>query len=346
MAPARVALLVMVVVASAAVARRASAAPKTRVAVLRMEFQGRVPEVSQVFLNERLVEGLAKAGFEVSAGEVLKSALETGPALESCRDERCYRLITGRLALDYLVIAVVKINERNYEMRLQLVSGRDGRVAGEEPGRCELCGIQEVGVKLGTMAGSLRAYVDAGRPAPARLTVQSQPSGASVTIDGRAAGETPLAIELPPGAHDLTLSAAGHAASRKKISLAAGVSEIVSIDLLPLYGAPGPAPRFIPWQPIGWASVLIGVAAAAAGGVTLYFDGAKVSCPGGMSNTLEMCTRNTKILAGALFGAGGTAVAMGGLLLILTADPGPATPSSAADTVATRGWILSARGEF
>jgi hypothetical protein len=167
-----------------------------------------------------------------------------------------------------------------------------------------------------------------------------------VTIDGRAAGETPLSIELPPGAHELALSASGHAASRKRIVLAAGVSEIVSIDLLPLYSAPGPTPRFIPWQPIGWAAVLLGVASAAAGGVTLYFDGAKVSCPNGMSNSLEMCTRNTKILAGALFGAGGTAVAMGGLLLILTADPAPLNPSSSADTVATRGWVLSARGEF
>jgi hypothetical protein len=335
------ACLLLATVATAGGGAAAWAAPKPRVALLRFEFQGRVPEVSQVWLTERLVEGMGIAGFEVSAGEVLKSALETGPALESCRDERCYRLIAGRLALDYLVIATLKIAERNYEMKVNLVAGRDGRVAGEETGRCELCGIQEVGAKLITMGQALRTYVDAGRPAPARLTVQSQPSGASVTIDGRAAGETPLSIELPPGAHDLALSASGHAASRKKISLAAGVSEILSIDLLPLYGAPGPVPRFIPWQPIGWAAVVVGVATAAAGGVVLYFDGTKVECPAPMP--MGECTRNMKILAGALFGAGGTAVAMGGLLLILTADPsGPST----AEAVAGRSWVLSARKTF
>jgi len=34
-----------------------------RVAVLPVEFEGRVPDVSRVSLSERLVEGLARVGF-------------------------------------------------------------------------------------------------------------------------------------------------------------------------------------------------------------------------------------------------------------------------------------------
>src|SRR3954469_11872715 len=77
-------------------ARPASAAP--RVAVLRVDFDGRIPEVSKVSLSERLVEGLARAGFEVSAGDVLKGATASG-APQNCRVEKCYREISGKLGL-------------------------------------------------------------------------------------------------------------------------------------------------------------------------------------------------------------------------------------------------------
>src|SRR5687768_4317802 len=77
----------------------ALAAP--RVAVLPVEFDGRVPDVSRITLSERLVEGLARAGFEVSAGDVLASALHNNPAPESCKAPACYRQIAAKLALDF-----------------------------------------------------------------------------------------------------------------------------------------------------------------------------------------------------------------------------------------------------
>src|SRR5262245_37606355 len=94
-----------------------------RVAVLPVDFEGRVPDVSRISLSERLVEGLARAGFEVSAGDVLKSALHNNPAPETCHAPNCYKQIATKLALDFLVIAHVKIKERNYELKLQLVKG-------------------------------------------------------------------------------------------------------------------------------------------------------------------------------------------------------------------------------
>src|SRR3954464_5067377 len=85
--------------------RPACAAP--RVAVLRVDFEGRIPEVSKVSLSERLVEGLARAGFEGSAGDVLKGAMAGSTSPQSCRAEGCYREISGKLGLDFLVIAHV-----------------------------------------------------------------------------------------------------------------------------------------------------------------------------------------------------------------------------------------------
>src|SRR5437660_815280 len=111
-------------------ATTAIAAP--RVAVLPVEFDGRVPDVSRISLSERLVEGLARAGFEVSAGDVLKSALHNNLSPEACHAPACYKQIAGKLALEYLVIAQVKIKERNYELKLQLVRGRDGKAWSDE----------------------------------------------------------------------------------------------------------------------------------------------------------------------------------------------------------------------
>lgn len=330
------------------IAPSALAAP--RVVVLRVEYEGRVPEASKVFLSERLVEGLAGAGFEVSAGDVLASATDGGVPAENCRAEDCYRKIAGRLALDYLVIAHITIREKNYDLKLQLV-GTDGRAAGSERVGCELCGIQEVGEKLDKLASSLLTAALAARRAvaPARITVQSEPAGASVTIDGRAAGETPFSIDLSPGSHDLTLSASGHATAKKKITLDAGVRGLVSVGLLPLGGgvaAPVLAGRY--WLAMGWAALALGAAAVGAGVGVFTLDGNFAKCPGpdpapGSGLTRTSCRRNTRLAAGALIGAGGATMAAGGFFLFM--GWGSSSPGSG-EAVLAREFNLSIGGKF
>jgi hypothetical protein len=45
--------------------------------------------------------------------------------------------------------------------------------------------------------------------APGSLVVESTPPGAEVTIDGEDRGTTPLAVDLPPGRHELTMTRRG-----------------------------------------------------------------------------------------------------------------------------------------
>jgi hypothetical protein len=318
-----------------------------RVAVLPVEFEGRVPDVSRISLSERLVEGLARAGFEVSAGDVLKSALHNNPAPESCHSPACYHQIASKLGLDFLVIAHVKIKERNYDLRLQLVKGRDGKPSSEESETCELCGIQEVGEKLDKLASSLMSHVGPQRTDPARLIVQSEPAGASVTVDGRAAGETPVSMEVSAGTHDVAVTAEGHAGAHKTISLDPGIHGLVSVDLLPLNGgrlvrASGP-PRVF-----GLISMGVG-AAAVAGGIFVLaaVDHKAVLCPGQTTlpgpndATMRHCTRNARLPAGLLLGGGAVALVTGGLILFV--DWNPAEPGPSAQG---RQWTVSARGTF
>src|SRR5439155_12235571 len=57
------------------------------------------------------------------------------------------------------------------------------------------------------------------------LTVPSEPSGASVTVDGQAYGRTPLTLrELSPGAHTVVLSMPGRTPVTRTVELRAGGS--------------------------------------------------------------------------------------------------------------------------
>jgi hypothetical protein len=340
---ARIGPLAIVTLALTLTATAAWAAP--RVAVMPVDFEGRVTEVSRVTLNERLVEGLARAGFEVSAGDVLKNALPGGVAPESCHSPSCYKQIATKLALEFLVVAQVKIRERNYALRLQLLAGRDGKPSAEERETCELCGIQEVSDKLDKLASSLMSR--AGSPGAARLTVQSQPAGAAVTVDGRAAGETPLSIDLPAGTHQLSLAASGHAEAVRQVTLDPGVRGLVSVNLLPLEWHPtGVIKARRPLRELGFLSMGSGLAAVAAGTLLLArYDHRPDYCPGARTIPAPRepgphCYTNVRLPAGLLLGAGGVALASGGLLLFVDWSPAPPTELQA------RQWMVSAGGTF
>src|SRR5262245_3165874 len=53
------------------------------------------------------------------------------------------------------------------------------------------------------------APVRAASVVPAKLTVDSQPAGADVLIDGQPRGKTPSTLSIDPGAHTLAVRASG-----------------------------------------------------------------------------------------------------------------------------------------
>ena len=64
---------------------------------------------------------------------------------------------------------------------------------------------------LGSVAVARMAFVRVPGPEmrPGVLTVQTQPAGAAVFIDGTARGVTPLTLSLAPGAHKMTVGGSG-----------------------------------------------------------------------------------------------------------------------------------------
>ena len=60
----------------------------------------------------------------------------------------------------------------------------------------------------------------------------SKPSGARISIDGKASGRsTPARIQLKPGSHKIRLEAEGFARQEREITVAAGESFALHVEL-------------------------------------------------------------------------------------------------------------------
>ena len=100
----------------------------------------------------------------------------------------------------------------------------------------------EVGLELGEGTTDLPLRF-AMSPTTARLTVRSEPDGATVSVDGRAIGTTPLEQALVgPGRHEVRVDRRGFRAQTRRIEAGAGQPLLVALRLEPLV-EPGPADR-------------------------------------------------------------------------------------------------------
>jgi hypothetical protein len=96
------------------------------------------------------------------------------------------------------------------------------------------------------------------RLAPGRLEVRSQPSGATVFLDGARRGETPLVLApTPPGPHVVTLARAGFRSSALDVDLASG-SDVTREVALARFDSD-------PWAAVREGAAQLGAATAPAG---------------------------------------------------------------------------------
>jgi hypothetical protein len=65
---------------------------------------------------------------------------------------------------------------------------------------------------------------------PAALVIESTPAGADVIVAGRAAGKTPVALELAAGQYDVQLAGPGGVSRDLRVSLAAGASVVRHVE--------------------------------------------------------------------------------------------------------------------
>ncbi len=125
----------------------------------------------------------------------------------------------------------------------------DGEVFGVTPGTVEiLSGLHDVSVRarghkpwrrpvraIATQPQEFRSIVL--EKADGLLSVLSNPARASVAVDGRYKGQTPIDLRLPPGKrYSLTVSRSGFASATRAVTVRADNDVSLNFDLDPLYG--------------------------------------------------------------------------------------------------------------
>lgn len=223
----------------------------TRAAILPLAVEGdAMPEADRDQLAGRLVEGLRRGDFEVIAPD---EVLAASASADSCRAAGCYTAIAKATGASHVVLAVISVDDRDYEVEVVLVDGSDGTQVASAEDSCQICGVAEVGDLIDTAAATLRTKLDNLAQGPAKLSVSSTPTGAQVSIDGELKGTTPFNAPVLAGKHVLRISLDGYITVEREVNFVEGIEDVQSFDLEKV-------PSRLPARPWGWVSLGLGVA--------------------------------------------------------------------------------------
>jgi hypothetical protein len=303
-----------------------SAPGKQRVAVVRLAFEGTVPEAARDLFAQRLVEGLAAARFEVMTGAMVRERLAAaGLEADSCSGGSCTGKAAHALGVAFLVFASVVEHDKTYDVTLDLVNGKSGITIGTNRERCEICGVEEASEKVGLAASALRARLEALANTPARFIIRSRPAGARLALDGEPMGRTPVDRELPAGVHKLELAAEGYDSLERTLTAVNGVDETLDVDLVVL-------PSKLPLRALGWTALAVGVAALVGSVWAESIDGQELACAPSERDHLGHCprVRSTRVLGALLAGLGAASATIGGVWLYLGVLGSPRSAAEAA----------------
>jgi len=149
-----------------------------------------------------------------------------------------------------------------------------------------------------------------------QLTVLSRPPGATLSIDGRDFGATPVTLELAPGVHRIALTHAGYTETTSSVELTRSDPLLVDVELT--------APR-------GGTS---GTAATRAPAIGAASSAAFTAPPSASAAAPDTAQERPMWPAWALFGASGIAFASAGVLEMLRHDA--ASEANSPDTSQVR----------
>jgi hypothetical protein len=287
-------------VCAAAIAMAPEAPSRATIVVTPLEVEGDVATAWRTSFADGLARGLGRNGATVTTSEC------------SPRDSACLQRSETDAA--FVVDAKVTKQDSDYTFTLILRSTTDGEELARTQQVCELCGLADAGAQLEDVAGTLASRVGALANAQALVSFESTPPGAQVVVDGQTLGTTPLSHELAPGEHQAEATAEGFVRQRRSFETEAAVDQTVRFELQPV-----PRDRSF-LKPVGWASLGVGVAAVASGGVLVAIDEDPITsrCSGDNVNAAGICKYRRNTLAGgiALIALGSAAVVTGVVLLV------------------------------
>ncbi len=188
---------------------------------------------------------------------VTRSGLKGSPTTRRCSDAACRRELAETMSVDILVGATVSKNGPDYNVEVYAAAAGDGEIIAQVEGICEICGIGELAETVEGLAARLRPTLD-NADESSRLTVDSEPPGAMVSLDGETIGTTPLETTVVPGAHTIDVVRRGRRTEHVEATLRPGVNESFAFRLAPSTRIPA----WLPWTTLGagGASLITGIA--------------------------------------------------------------------------------------
>lgn len=238
-------------------------ADRLRAAVLPVATEGSIPSADLALLEERLLEGLGRGGFDLVGPDTVKAS---GDSSGACDSKACAVSVGTAFSATHVVRAKVTLVDRDYRIDVSLadVAAGGDEIASASEG-CEICGVMEAAALMETSAAVLRSKLDALNLGPTMLEVRSDPEGAVVRVDGEIVGTTPLQRALPSGKHRVRVEATGYISLEREVVFVEGATETIDLSMEPL-------PSVLPPARWGWGALSVGIVALGGGAALTWLD--------------------------------------------------------------------------
>lgn len=225
---------------------------------LRVVASDAPPETVSV-LSDSAVAGMAASGRVVEIGAGWRA---------DCAADACFREATSSTSANAVVLLTVDQQDNVFRFGLEARSVTTGERLATVDDVCEICGLEEVAELVELRAAALGERLD--RPEEGTVRISSDPPGATVLVDDRSVGTTPLELVLPTGSHAVRVEKSGFLEDAKAVEVRSGVDQDMRFRLVVL---PSKANESRRWFIVGGTSFGLGLVGIAAGIPLVLMDG-------------------------------------------------------------------------
>gem|GEM_PF-1942924 len=220
---------------------------------------GKMSQEARISLEEQLRDEAANAlsgsGWTVMTGETtLKILTDNGIDPGKCGEGSCHLDTAKSMNVEKFISGAVQYSEGGYTASVRLIDTKSGNIlasarlesdtvrglrkdfAAKAEKFFEHSGLLTDSAPAATTAPAQGSSAPPAGPAHGTLKVVSTPQGAKVSIDGDAAGTTPLTVKREVGTYVVSIELSGYAPASRQVELTAGRAVVVNESLMQAAG--------------------------------------------------------------------------------------------------------------
>jgi hypothetical protein len=238
------------------------------------------------------------AAIDAALGQAGRTVVRVETA---CADEACYADAVARAGADAGVVVGLDATGSDYSISVTLVDAAGKSLATKEAA-CEICThpdlVERAGELVGEAAAALPSVEEPEEAGPARLSVVSSPSGATVLVDGVKVGVTPWSGEVEPGSRTIRVESKGRQPAERMVEAVVGVERDEAFELERKGMRIDPETEVT----IGWVALGVGLAAVVAGAALIAVDENEIKsdCEGANVDANGVCKYRRNTLGGGV----------------------------------------------